>query len=215
MKRTIITFLFLAFLSSCGSKTSETTQNQTTSSTLVELTDAQLKTANIETGKAEQKSISSILKVNGIIDVPPQNMVSISVPLGGYLKNTKLLPGMHVVKGEIIAVMEDQQYIQLQQDYLTAKAKFSYTENEFNRQKELNQSKASSDKTFELAESEYKSQRVLIKSLYEKRNKIIGKGYTYFHDITMEQLRNIAQNNLFKDTDLSLITPAFDCACTS
>lgn len=173
MKRIIIAFLALALLSSCGNKTTETTAEQTISSTTVELTEAQLKNANIETGKAEQKSVSSILKVNGIIDVPPQNMVSISVPLGGYLKNTKLLPGMHVAKGEIIAVMEDQQYIQLQQDYLTAKARFSYTESEFNRQKELNQSKASSDKTFELAEADYKSQRVLIKSLYEKL-KLIG-----------------------------------------
>lgn len=173
MKRIIIALLALALLSACGTKTTETTTEQTISSTSVELTEAQLKNANIETGKAEQKSISSILKVNGIIDVPPQNMVSISVPLGGYLKTTQLLPGMHVMKGEIIAVMEDQQYIQLQQDYLTAKAKFSYTESEFNRQKELNQSKASSDKTFELAESEYKGQRVLIKSLYEKL-KLIG-----------------------------------------
>ena len=31
--------------------------------------------------------------------------------------------------------MEDQQYIQLQQDYLMAKSKLMYTENEFNRQK--------------------------------------------------------------------------------
>ncbi len=173
MKRIIIAFWALALLSSCGNKTTETTAEQTISSTTVELTEAQLKNANIETGKAEQKSVSSILKVNGIIDVPPQNMVSISVPLGGYLKNTKLLPGMHVAKGEIIAIMEDHQYIQLQQDYLTAKARFSYTESEFNRQKELNQSKASSDKTFELAEADYKSQRVLIKSLYEKL-KLIG-----------------------------------------
>ena len=173
MKRIIIAFWALALLSSCGNKTTETAAEQTISSTTVELTEAQLKNASIETGKTEQKSVSSILKVNGIIDVPPQNMVSISVPLGGYLKNTKLLPGMHVAKGEIIAVMEDQQYIQLQQDYLTAKARFSYTENEFNRQKELNQSKASSDKTFELSEADYKSQRVLIKSLYEKL-KLIG-----------------------------------------
>ena len=49
----------------------------------------------------------------------------------------------------------------------------------------------------------------------EKINKEIGKGYKYFPDISMEQLRDLAQNNLFKGTDLSLITPAFDCACTS
>jgi cobalt-zinc-cadmium efflux system membrane fusion protein len=54
------------------------------------LTDAQIKNAGIETGKIEQKQISSLLKLNGKIDVPPQNLVSISVPMGGYLKYTKL-----------------------------------------------------------------------------------------------------------------------------
>ncbi len=31
-----------------------------------------------------------------------------------------MMPGTHVRKGELLAVMEDPQYIQLQQDYLTA-----------------------------------------------------------------------------------------------
>ena len=126
------------------------------------------KCSKIKAGKIEQRSFSSILKVNGRIDVPPQNMVSVSVPLGGYLKSTKLLPGMHINKNEVIAVIEDQQYIQLQQDYLVAKAQFGFHESEYNRQKELNQSKASSDKVFEQAKSTYQTQRVLIKSLEEK-----------------------------------------------
>jgi len=49
----------------------------------------------------------------------------------------------------------------------------------------------------------------------EENNKNIGKGYTYFNGTTIKQLRDIAQNNLFKDYDLSEIKPAFDCACTS
>jgi hypothetical protein len=49
----------------------------------------------------------------------------------------------------------------------------------------------------------------------EENNKLIGKGYTYFNDVTFKQLRDIAQNNLFKDYDLNEIKPAFDCACTS
>jgi membrane fusion protein, heavy metal efflux system len=106
--------------------------------------------------------------VNGRVDVPPQNMVSISVPLGGYLKSTKLLEGMHLNKGEVIAIVEDQQYIQLQQDYLTARAKIGYLENEYHRQKALNQSQASSDKVYQLAESEYRTQQVLITALAEK-----------------------------------------------
>jgi cobalt-zinc-cadmium efflux system membrane fusion protein len=134
----------------------------------VQLTDAQVKNAEIVTGQIEQKEISEILKLNGKIDVPPQNMISVSVPLGGYLKSTHLLPGMHIKKGEVIAVMEDQQYIHLQQDYLTAKSKLKFLEAEYKRQKDLNESKASSDKVSQQAEADYSSERILVTSLSAK-----------------------------------------------
>lgn len=169
MKRIIFSTSMIILLYACGAKkTAEETAPASDKNNMVTLTDAQLKNAGITIGKMEQKEISSILKVNGKVDVPPQNMVSISVPLGGYLKTTQLLPGMHVKKGDVIAVMEDQQYIQLQQDYLTAKARISFLENEYNRQKELNQNQASSDKVYQLAEADYRSQLVLITSLGEK-----------------------------------------------
>jgi len=38
---------------------------------------------------------------------------------------------------------------------------------------------------------------------------------TYFKGITIEQLKNISTNTLFKDYKLENINPAFDCACTS
>jgi cobalt-zinc-cadmium efflux system membrane fusion protein len=56
----------------------------------------------------------------------------------------------------------------LQQDYLTAKAKQDYLESEYLRQKELNRNKASSDKTFQLAAAEYKSNKILISGLQQK-----------------------------------------------
>lgn len=165
-------YIIIAFaiaLTACGSnQKTENKSEETATETTVKLTDAQMKNSDIETGKIELRNISSLLKVNGKIEVPPQNMVSVSVPLGGYLKSTKLLAGMHISKGEIIATMEDQQYIQLQQDYLTAKAHFGSIEKEYLRQKDLNQSKASSDKVFEAAQTEYTSQKVLLKSLEEK-----------------------------------------------
>jgi len=169
MKNTVITLIGLFFLQSCSNKKAEidpeakpAIENTTT------LTDAQIKNAGIETGKIEQKEISSILKLNGKIDVPPQNLVSISVPMGGYLKYTKLLEGMYVTKGQVLCVVEDQQYIQLQEDYLLAKAKIGYAKSEFERQKELNQSKASSDKVYQQAQSEYISLSVMVQSYGEK-----------------------------------------------
>lgn len=174
MKNIILTSSLIALLSACGSEqTVESTKSSTTIENSITLTEDQYKNAGIETGTLSSKQISSTVKLNGKIDVPPQSMVSISVPMGGYLKSTKLMDGMYVQKGEVLAVMEDAQYVQLQQDYLMAKAQFIVHESEFNRQKELNQSKATSDKVFEQAKATYQTQRVVIKSLEEKL-KLIG-----------------------------------------
>ncbi|TDD97903.1 efflux RND transporter periplasmic adaptor subunit [Flavobacterium cellulosilyticum] len=168
-KNSIITIIAIVLLSSCGNKKSESEADATpTIANTTTLTDAQIKNAAIQTGKIEQKEISAILKLNGKTEVPPQNLVSISVPMGGYLKSTKLLEGMYVTKGQVLCVVEDQQYIQLQEDYLLAKAKIGYAKAEFERQKDLNQSKASSDKVYQQAQAEYNSLSVMVQSYGEK-----------------------------------------------
>jgi cobalt-zinc-cadmium efflux system membrane fusion protein len=90
-----------------------------------------------------------------------------------FLKYTKLLPGLHLTKGETIATMEDQQYIQLQQEYLTALSNSKFAELEYHRQKELNVSKASSNKAFEQADASFQNLKITVKSLSEKL-KLIG-----------------------------------------
>jgi cobalt-zinc-cadmium efflux system membrane fusion protein len=167
-------FIYLLFstiiLVSCSNNNSvseDVAENITIVDTVV-LTIDQLKNAALSVAPLQKGEISSLMKVNGKIDVPPQNMVSISVPLGGYLKTSKLLPGMHVNKGEVVAVMEDQQYIQLQQDFLMAKVKQVLFEKEFARQKELNASQATSDKMLQQAESDFKTQKILVSSLAQK-----------------------------------------------
>ncbi|MGL2965848.1 efflux RND transporter periplasmic adaptor subunit [Flavobacterium sp. XGLA_31] len=168
MKNTIITLLSLLALGCQSKKEEAAAEPQSINESIVTLTEAQLKNAALATASPERKSISSVLKVNGQIDVPPQNLVSISMPLGGYLKSTKLLPGMHINKGEVIATMEDQQYVQLQQDYLTTKSRLYYAEKEYDRQKELNQNQASSDKVYQLADADYKTLRITLSALGEK-----------------------------------------------
>lgn len=164
----VLMFVFL-FAVQC-SKKEETVIKSTApkDESIVTLTDAQLKNTPIETTSLSVKNISTVLKINGKIDVPPQNLVSVSLPLGGYLKNTNLLPGMHVNKGQIIAVIENPQFIQLQQDYLMAKSKLHFAELDYNRQKKLNQSQASSDKVMQQAQSEMNSQRIMMNTLAEQ-----------------------------------------------
>lgn len=165
----IVLGLLISLGLGCSSKTKETeAETATVVEKVVTLTAAQAKNVAIEVAQPESRTLSATLKVNGKIDVPPQNMVSISMPLGGYLKNTSLLPGMFVKKNSAIATMEDQQYIQLQQEYLSTLAKLSFAEKEYQRQKDLNENQASSDKVFQQAESEYKNLRIAKNALGEK-----------------------------------------------
>ncbi len=139
-----------------------------TNDNLVRLSSVQAKNAGIVTGQPVTKEIHKVLKVSGVLDVLPDNMISVSIPLGGYIKKMSLIPGQQVHTGEILATVEDQQYIQLQQDYLTAKSKLTYYEAEYYRQLKLNETKAVSDKTYQLAKSEFESEKILFRSLGEK-----------------------------------------------
>ena len=170
MKHILIGIFLTAILFACGKQDNTSSANtaETVNENAVKLTDAQIQSAGVQVGKLEKKDISTILKVNGTVDVPPQSLVSVSMPLGGYLKSTHLLPGMYVKKGEVIATMEDQQYIQLQEDYLVTKSNLEYAASEYNRQKELYETKSSSEKVFQQARMEYDNQKIALRALAEK-----------------------------------------------
>ncbi len=169
MKKSFIIYLLLFSVIACkNNKEEANTSKETLATNEVVLTVIQQQNAKLEIGTLQQKDIATTLKVNGRIDVPPQNLVSVSAPLGGYLKDTKLLPGMHISKGEVIATLEDQQFIQLQQDYLTTKSKLYFAEKEYERQKEMNASLASSTKNVTLADAEVRMNKILLSGLSEK-----------------------------------------------
>ncbi|UEG51940.1 efflux RND transporter periplasmic adaptor subunit [Mucilaginibacter daejeonensis] len=170
MKIYIKLCFLLVLFAACGEhkQKEEETEQPPQDTTLVKLTAAQIRNAGIEVGHPDSAKLSGVLKLQGTIDVPPQSTVSVSFPLGGYLKRTELLPGVHVRKGEVLGVLEDMQFIQIQQDYLSAKERSAFAETEYRRQQELNASKATSDKVFQLAKADMETQRILMRSLAQK-----------------------------------------------
>ena len=178
MKIIVFYIIGVFLLYSCSGETvlneSKTgTGGSASESNRIHLSPEQVRNAEIKTGSAEKRRMHLSIQVNGIVDVHPENDISISAPLGGYLKKTDLIPGRKVKKGMVLAILEDQQYIQIQQNYLTAKDKLHLLEADYIRQKGLNESKIASDKIVQQAESEYRTQRILVRSLSEQL-KLIG-----------------------------------------
>ncbi|GAA4317114.1 efflux RND transporter periplasmic adaptor subunit [Mucilaginibacter gynuensis] len=170
----IVFILLTAFTAACSSKPDKqpvadsAKVEKQTDPTVITLTAAQIKSAGIETGPAEMKNMHALIKVNGTVDVPPENVHTVSFPMSGYVKSNKLIPGMQVQKGMLLAVLEDQAFIQMQQDYLAAKARLEFNEADYNRQVELNKSQSNSQRVLQQSKADFETQKVMVRSLGEK-----------------------------------------------
>lgn len=135
---------------------------------LLSMNESQRNNAGIQLGIIEKRYLSNTLRVSGVIDVPPQNHISVSAPMGGYIVSTHLLPGTPIKKGEVLATLVDLQYITLQQEYLLTRTKIVFADKEFQRQKEMNQSQATSDKILQQSENELKILKINLQAMGEK-----------------------------------------------
>lgn len=168
--RTIPVAVALVLIISCSSKKEETNpmEVQPTAKEEVTLSDEQYKSIAPQLGSTELRSLSKNIKANGVLDVPPQNAVSISAPLGGFVKSTDLLQGMHVNKGQVIVVMEHPDYIQLQQDYLDNKNQLEFQEQEYKRQQDLAKENVNAMKALQQSKSNYMSTKAKVQGLLAK-----------------------------------------------
>lgn len=166
----IITAILTACSDSKKKETEETvvTKKDSITSDQVTLTIAQYKIAEIQLGTLQMRNLSSVIKVNGVIDVPPQNVVSISAPLGGYVKSSGLLPGQAVRKGQVVAVIENAAFIDIQQDYLESTSRMVFLGQELKRQQELRKEDINSAKTLQQVSSEYNMMKAKINALQQK-----------------------------------------------
>ncbi len=166
----VILAALLTFSSCNGNKKSAVAEEETEviPEDIVELREDQVKLANIEMGAIELRSMSGTLKVNGTVSVAPQNLATVSMPMGGFVKSTNLMPGNAVRKGQTLAIIENQEFIDIQQNYLEAKNRCELAKTEYDRQKELFKSDVSSQKNMQQVTSNYNSLKVQVKALEQK-----------------------------------------------
>jgi RND family efflux transporter MFP subunit len=179
----ILSAIFLIVFSSCtgrGEANAEV-EEELLPEDIVELRDDQIKLANIETGNIELRIVSGTLKVNGIVTTAPQNMATVCLPMGGFVKNTSLVAGGAVVKGQTLAILENQDFVDIQQNYLEAKNKLEYAEAEYNRHNELYKEEVYSQKNVQQVTADYKILKAQVKAL-EQKLKLIGINPVNLHE---------------------------------
>jgi len=166
-----ILFNSILLLSSCGSSASKEAVvevKEVLPENIVELNADQYKMANVQMGAIEFRSLSDLIKINGLISAPPQNIATVSTPMGGFIKNTSLMQGSQIKKDQVLAMVENPEFIDLQQNYLESKNQLEYAEADYNRQKDLYKDNISSAKSFQQVTSEYKVLKGKMNALGQK-----------------------------------------------
>jgi cobalt-zinc-cadmium efflux system membrane fusion protein len=159
MKNIVLIIGTLALLNSCGhgksdKKDESKPEEKEVLETLLELSAEQVKTLEIQTESAEQRKMNASLLLNGMMNVPPQYKVSINAAFGGFVKNLNLMEGSPVSKGQILASIENPEYIQLQQDYLENSSQLEFLDAEYQRQLELSKEQVNSRKALQKSKAD-------------------------------------------------------------
>jgi len=165
----IISFLVLSC--SKSSKQSEVI-NKTTDvkgkNDFIIVSEAQFQSEDMKLVSIQDNSFPIHIKTTGMIDVPPNSKAVISAYMGGYIKNSPLLIGDKVKKGQVLVTIENLELIELQQEYLEVSEQLNYLKSEYDRQKELFAEKISSKKSFLKAESDFKKANAKYNGLRKK-----------------------------------------------
>ena len=163
--------------SSCGDKSgdehSEHSDTTHAEESEIKLTDEQIKAIGLELGTISYRNLKTALKVNGKLELPPQNKAQVSVLIGGIVKDIPITEGQFVNKGQTLATLENAEFLQTQQEYLENKSSLEFLKAEFERQKELQKDNINAAKTFQQSQSNYNT-AVAKNNLFAEKLKLFG-----------------------------------------
>jgi RND family efflux transporter MFP subunit len=175
MKNIFFISCLISLLIACNSKKEEAPkeepkaiQEEKEEPNIVELTAAQMKTANIELGTIEMKNLKTSIRANGMLSVPNQNKAFITSVNNGVIRSLLIQPGSFVKKGQIVATIANPDVAAMQQQLQTVNAQLSLAELEYNRQKELVEGNAAPLKNVQRVQTELATLRATRNALQKQ-----------------------------------------------
>ena len=160
MKQPAIYLMLALLAASCSNSSSSSTSTESAGApdTVAQATGDSAQMPKVD-GVSGATNVSNPPSFNGVIMMPPQSHVTVTLSMGGSVQEIRVLPGQHVRKGEVILTLANPAFIELQQSYLDAAAQTEYLKKEYERQQKLVSGESASLKRLQQSKADYLSMK--------------------------------------------------------
>jgi cobalt-zinc-cadmium efflux system membrane fusion protein len=167
LKYTTIIFAVAITLMSCSSKKEESGEEHEEHGDegVVVLNKQQQEALNLELGTFQMRNLTTVVKTNGQLAVPPSSSADITAIIGGNVKRIKVFHGDYVHRGQLLAVLEHPDYIKIQEDFAEVANSLEFLEKEYLRQKELYENNVGAGRDYQEAKSKYNTAKARYEGL--------------------------------------------------
>ena len=157
-----IFFILLVFatLLSCNTKNNvehkeEEHNNNHNESGIVILNKKQQKALDLKLDTFQMRNLTTTVKINGQLKVPPSATAEVTAIIGGNVKKIKVFQGDKVYKGQVLLLLEHPEYISIQEQFAETAHKLEFLKQEYERRKELYENNVGAGRDFQKIKAEY------------------------------------------------------------
>ena len=164
----ILTAIFLVL--SCNNKDNHSRETEEKDHDHIEqgtviLNNKQVEALGLKLGKIQKRNLTTVIKANGKLEVPPGNKAEVSALIGGNVKKINVFYGDKVRKGQPLAVLQHPDYITLQEDYAKTIHEVAFLKLEYDRQKELVANEVGAGRDLQKVKSDYQIAKAKLQGL--------------------------------------------------
>ena len=155
MKSDHIVIAALLALTSCGNKETYNTEAEENDSLLV-VTDSTEQDSVLVDAKTSATYKPNAPTFNGVLAVSPNtSSATVSTTMAGKIHSLKVMQGSAVARGQVVATLDNPEFVELQQEYIDAQLQLDYLKKEYTRQSTLGTQEAASQKKVQQSKMEY------------------------------------------------------------
>lgn len=163
----VLFLMLLLFSCSSGGDEAAADAQDSTAADIV-LSRQQFDGANMELATFKDTTFHQFIKANGFVDVPAKNRMVLGSYYGGKVSEIQVITGQRVNKGDLLYVIDNPEFLDMQQAYLETASQLRNLTSLYERQKTLVGENVASQKDFLQAEADYKTASAKLSALGQK-----------------------------------------------